>query len=130
MNKLVETKKAYNETVIMLSAQIKSLETIINTIPVHKETLQPIVNEKLALLDMVAKMKSWNFNFVGGGWNSVSARTKEEAIEIAKEQYNETEQRYHCKENGGGAIPLMKVNEKTFRVATEADTNACLSLFY
>jgi hypothetical protein len=59
--------------------------------------------------------KTWNFNFVSGGWNSITAKSKDVAIKRASKKYN-------CK--------VSKVDDKTFRVATEADTNHLLSLFY
>lgn len=130
MNKLFETKKAYDQNVKAIKEQINSLNSVIASAPDQEDTLLPILNEKMVLLEEVAKMKNWNFNFESGGWNSVSARTKEEAIEAAKAKYNETVVRYHCKENGGSAIPLTRVNEKTFRVATPTDTAALCSMFY
>ena len=132
MNKLFETKKAYDQNVKAIKEQITSLFNVIESMPEQESVLLPIVQEKQVLLEEVAKMKSWNFNFESGGWNSISARTKEEAIENAQNEYDETEkdQRYHCKENGGSAIPLTRVNVKTFRVATPADTAALCSMFY
>ena len=81
-------------------------------------------------LKYLDKGHEWNFGFEGGGWNSIWAKTKERAIQLAKEEYNESEQRFHSEENGGGAIKLMKVNEKSFRLATEADTQMLMSSFY
>lgn len=56
----------------------------------------------------------WNFNFVGGGWNSVVALTKQAAIDIADEKY-------------GGRL---KIDYSTFRPATDADDAALAMSFY
>lgn len=61
----------------------------------------------------LTKEKAWNFNFEGGGWNCVYAKTKDVAISRAKRKY-------------GSGSP---VDERTFRVATEEDTKLLLSLF-
>jgi len=78
------------------------------------------------------KSHNWNFNFEGGGWNSIFAKSKEEAIAKAIAEYNEDpiDQRYHSKENGGAAIPLTRVSVKSFRLATEKDTAALMNSFY
>ena len=115
----------------MLSTQSEALGLAIKTAH-HKHKLsltllQQDTDKKRAYLQ---SNKEWNFNFTSGGWNTVYAQDKEQAIRIAKEQYNETVHRYHSSENGGSKIPLTEVDESTFRVATEADTKALLSLFY
>jgi hypothetical protein len=130
MNKLFETKKAYDKSILAIAKQCTLLGNLLIADPTQNALLQPILEEKKALLELVAKMKTWNFNFKSGGWNSINARTKEEAVKVAKEQYNETEQRYHSEENGGSAITLTEVDENSFRVATPADTAALCSNFY
>jgi len=59
------------------------------------------------------------FNFIGGGWNSEWAHTKEEAMELAKAKYSTDDYKGTC-------VPDMK----SFRVSTPADYNNLLSLFY
>lgn len=78
--------------------------------------LKQIINEKQKALKYLQSEKRWNFNFAGGGWNSVQAITMDEAIAKAAFQYKDS---VHC-------IP----DNSTFRVATEADDKALLSLFY
>ncbi len=55
------------------------------------------------------------FNFIGGGWNTISAPTKREAIKLAKKKYNG---------------PKSQVNEKTFRKWTQKDYDNHMSLFW
>tara|TARA_B100000767_G_scaffold37826_1_gene31843 strand:+ start:760 stop:1101 length:342 start_codon:yes stop_codon:yes gene_type:complete len=66
-------------------------------------------------IKVLSSDKVWNFNFIGGGWNSISAKTEDVAIKRAIRKYN-------CK--------VSKVDTKTFRVATEPDTKILLSLFH
>jgi len=68
------------------------------------------------MLKYISGMKTWNFLFEGGGWNSNVAKTKEESIKKAKKMYN--------------ASKHTQVSETSFRVATKADTQTLLSLFY
>ena len=63
----------------------------------------------------ISSEKTWNFGFEGGGWNSITAKTKEVAVKRASKMYDSKR---------------SKVDPKSFRVATEADTRALLSLFY
>ncbi len=55
------------------------------------------------------------FNFIGGGWNTMDAPTKREAIKLAKKKYNG---------------PKSQVNEKTFRKWTQKDYDNHMSLFW
>lgn len=55
----------------------------------------------------------WEFNFVGGGWNTVWARTREEAIQLAKEEY-----------------PKWEIAENSVHRSTPESMKANLSLFY
>ena len=129
--KALETTKNRLATATKIEATVTALLNALDQVSASDQTpLRELIEGKRKELEFLIKNKEYNFSFVGGGWNSVYAQDKEEAIKIACEKYNETEQRFHCEENGGGAIPLMKVNEDSFRVATEADTKALLSLFY
>jgi len=49
----------------------------------------------------------WTFNFIGGGWNAVTAVTLEEAIQMAKEQYESV--------RGDRNVCNLKVDVKSFR---------------
>ena len=55
----------------------------------------------------------WLFNFVDGGWNSSFGMDKEEAVKAAMKEYGK-----------------LKVDPKSFRISTDADERALLSLFY
>jgi hypothetical protein len=62
------------------------------------------------------KSKEWLFNFKSGGWNSIMAADREQAIRLAKKEYKLS---VNC-----------EVDENTFRVRTEADYEQLMSLFY
>ena len=64
---------------------------------------------------MTLKKKEYLFNFVGGGWNSVFAKTLKGAISEAKERFKDSK---------------CVIDEKTFRISTPADYKANMSLFY
>ena len=59
------------------------------------------------------------FNFIGGGWNSEVAYTKEDAIEQALFKYGHPDTQEH-----------LRVDVSSFRVSTPSDYNAQLSSFY
>lgn len=114
--KLFETKKSLKEAQILLKNQIKALKLSGKGKKEIRTALSPILEEKVNLLSYIGGSKTWNFNFEGGGWNSNCAKTMEESIKMAKKEYK------------GSKYTI--VNEGTFRVATEGDTQALLSLFY
>ena len=60
------------------------------------------------------RMKTYLFGFVGGGWNSIDAKTKRGAIKAAREKYS----------------PDLQVDPNSFRIRTEPDERALLALFY
>lgn len=49
--------------------------------------LQRAAPEHLQYSSEYSKPVRWNFNFVNGGWNSVVATSKAEAITLAKQQF-------------------------------------------
>ena len=116
MNNAFETKANYKESVTVLRTQIKSLKSLVKLDKAQRATIKPIIDEKANMLKYISGMKTWNFGFEGGGWNSNVAKTKEEAINKAKKMYN--------------ASKYTQVSEKSFRVATHADTANLLSSFY
>ena len=59
------------------------------------------------------------FNFIGGGWNSEVAYTKEDAIEQALFKYGHPDTQEH-----------LRVDVSTFRVSTPTDYKNQLSSFY
>lgn len=114
--KLFETKQSLKEAQILLKNQIKALKLSGKGKKEIRTALSPILEEKVNLLSYIGGSKTWNFNFEGGGWNSNVAKTMEESIKMAKKEYK-------------GSKHTI-VNEETFRVATERDTQNLLSLFY
>lgn len=111
----IKTKKSNRESVALLKRQIRSLKSVVKN-GVGHEALLPIIEEKRDLLEFTQSVKTWNFNFKSGGWNSNIARTQEESIRLAKKEYK------------GSQYTI--VDPSSFRVATEADTKALLSSFY
>ena len=61
-------------------------------------------------------MKKFNYNFTSGGWNQEQANTKQEAIKQAKKRW--------------AGIDDLIVDENSFRVATEEETDNLMGLFY
>jgi hypothetical protein len=61
-----------------------------------------------------ATKKEYLFNFVSGGWNSISANTKREAIKLAKKKYEDSK---------------SKVDEKSFRIKTKKDYDTMMRMF-
>lgn len=69
--------------------------------------------EIAALRDAINTRHEWLFNFAGGGWNSVTAYTREEAILLAKAEYSE-----------------LEPDEGSFRQSTTSDRQNLLSVFH
>ena len=86
-------------------------------------TLQPIINEMVAEIASIEKQLAtkWEFlfNFIGGGWNSEVAFTKEDAIEQALFQYGHPDTQ-----------TSLRVDVTSFRVSTPTDYKNQLSSFY
>lgn len=61
-----------------------------------------------------SEKQEYIYNFVGGGWNSEEAYSVEEAIYQAKIRWEES--------------PTLIVDETTFRISTEEEYFALLSL--
>jgi hypothetical protein len=59
------------------------------------------------------------FNFIGGGWNTIDAPTKREAIKLAKKEYSQPKYNGYC-----------RVNAKTFRKWTQTDYDNHMRLFW
>tara|TARA_R110002124_G_scaffold239218_1_gene404436 strand:- start:430 stop:780 length:351 start_codon:yes stop_codon:yes gene_type:complete len=116
MNNAFETKASYKESTTVLRTQIKSLKNLLKLDKTQREIIKPIIFEKMKMLKYISGLKSWNFNFEGGGWNSNVAKTKEESYKMALKEYKGSK---NC-------VP----SKETFRVATHADTRNLLSLFY
>ena len=110
INTLVEVKERISylktlKSVLVGTGKPASVKRVI------KEEKERISNE----IEFLGSEKTWNFNFQGGGWNTITAKSKEVAIKRACKKYN-------CK--------VSKVDTNTFRVATEADTKVLMAMFY
>ena len=75
--------------------------------------------EIAAIEKQLATKWEFLFNFIGGGWNSEVAFTKEDAIEQALFNYGHPDTQEH-----------LRVDITTFRVSTPEDYKAQLSSFY
>lgn len=72
-------------------------------------------------LNVVTKRK-YLFNFISGGWNSITASNKREAIKIAKALYEPP------LKPGQHIRVCLPVDVKSFRLWTEKEENLLLGL--
>jgi hypothetical protein len=120
--KHLDTIKSREDRINFLSSTITAHTLAMNGVdPYNKTFIQQTIDrfEKEYKLLMQTNIR-WNFNFKGGGWNSVVAGTKEQAIQIANKAYNDV----------GLEDGILVPDTNTFRVESEADNKALLSLFY
>ncbi len=104
--KSLETRKERTKALKLVTAQINELEKS------KLAAIKVLVVELKERQSVLSKNHQWLFNFVGGGWNSSFGMDKEEAIKAAVKEY------------GKG------VDIKSFRISTESEERALLSLFY
>ena len=104
--KYLETRKERTKALKLVTAQINELEKS------KLAAIKVLVVELKERQSVLSKNHQWLFNFVGGGWNSSFGMDKEEAIKAAVKEY------------GKG------VDTKSFRISTESEERALLSLFY
>jgi len=104
--KALETRKERTKALKLVTAQINELEKS------KLAAIKVLVVELKERQSVLSKNHQWLFNFVGGGWNSSFGMDKEEAIKAAVKEY------------GKG------VDTKSFRISTESEERALLSLFY
>jgi len=100
--KLIKELQKKHELLTSLSGSVEALEVVAD--------VTKGIREAITYLE---KRKEWNFNWIGGGWNSEYAHTREEAYNQALD-----------------ITDTLVPDLDTFRVATEADTKSLLSLFY
>jgi hypothetical protein len=81
----------------------------------HNSIIDRFKKEIEALDQAIEETKEFLFNWKSGGWNSVYAIHKEEAIERAAEVHKDSK---------------LEADPKTFRVSTPVDYEACLRSFY
>jgi hypothetical protein len=114
--------QAHQERILVLEGRIQAFNASLTLFPIEEgsslyttivTTITEFELEVHSLRKSLNTRREWLFNFIGGGWNSVTAYTLEEAIETATTTY-------------GG----MDVDTSTFRVSTPADEQSLLSLFY
>jgi len=115
----IHSRTLREERIDYLSSAIQAHQQAMSLLTGDQHYLQ----DSIDLLEIEYKFLStshrWLFNFVSGGWNSVIAPTREQAIQIANETYNP----------GGGKEPLVP-DANTFRVETSEDFNRLMSSFY
>ena len=120
-NKHLATIKSRQERIDYLSSAITAHTLAMNGLdPYNQKFLQKTIDDLNAEYKYLNDSKRWNFNFKAGGWNSVIALTKEQAIQIANEKYVNL-----CRPEG-----RLTPDPETFRIESEADNKALLSLFY
>jgi hypothetical protein len=76
------------------------------------------------MMDDNDELKEYLYNFKGGGWNSISAHNKTEAIKLAKARHK------NINKSNFYAGPKLEVDESTFRIKTEKDYKNLMSQFY
>tara|TARA_Y100000389_G_scaffold201708_1_gene245096 strand:- start:3789 stop:4133 length:345 start_codon:yes stop_codon:yes gene_type:complete len=113
--KTLTNPSALRKTLKTLNAEKKALTQAIKKLD-NMDALKPILENTQDQIDYLRSEKIWNFNFIGGGWNTVTAVTEKEAIAVAAKEYHD----------GRNLNP----DPSSFRVATEYDTRSLLSLFY
>lgn len=107
--KIENSKPDREQAILRVKKQLAIIESLIDPVMV------PLQEELKGRLNYLTTEKEWLFNFIGGGWNSVYALDKEEAVEKAI-------RKYECS--------VCKVALNTFRISTEGDKQGLLSLFY
>ena len=102
----------------LLETRIFSLKDV-NADPMAKEAIRSVIEESRSEISKIDEAlttkREYLYNFVGGGWNSEYAHTRELAIKQANERWSD-----------GKHQP----DPATFRVSTPADYQNLLSLFY
>jgi hypothetical protein len=119
-----EQRDAAKQRVVALSSRLNAIETLTeNMSDKGGIEIANIINETKAEIDALAKRiaTKWEFlfNFIGGGWNSEVAFTREDAIEQALFNYGHPDTQEH-----------LRVDTSTFRVSTPTDYKNQLSSFY
>jgi hypothetical protein len=120
-----EQRDAAKQRLELLESRLDGISIITNNgCPIEMgNILQPIINETVAEITALERTLAtkWEFlfNFIGGGWNSEVAFTKEDAIEQALFNYGHPDTQMH-----------LRVDTSTFRVSTPTDYKNQLSSFY
>ena len=116
-------REAAKQRLGLLKLRLNGINAIKKNINAHGDTLQLIIDETIAEIESLERTLATSlvflFNFIGGGFNSEVAYTREDAIEQAIAKYG----------NPDTQISL-RVDVASFRVSTPADYKANMSLFY
>lgn len=102
----LETRKERMVALKLVTAQIKELEKS------KLAVIKVLIVELKERQSMLSKNHKWLFNFIGGGWNSSYGMDKQEAVKAAIKEYGKD------------------IDPKSFRISTDDDERALLSLFY
>ena len=119
-----EQRDAAKQRVVALSSRLNAIQSLTENMS-DKGCIEiaKILDETKAEIAAIEKQLAtkWEFlfNFIGGGWNSEVAFTKEDAIEQALFNYGHPDTQEH-----------LRVDTSTFRVSTPSDYKAQLSSFY
>jgi len=114
INAALNTNKAQKKLVRKLAKKHLLLTSLAGTVEAL-EALTDITKGIRDSIEYLESRKEWNFNWIDGGWNSTFAVTREDAIANAVSEFSSD---------------TLVPDSETFRVATDADTKALLSLFY
>ena len=120
-----EQRDAAKQRLELLESRMEGISALTdNGCPIEMDNImQPIIKETkadiAALQIHLATKWEFLFNFIGGGWNSEVAFTKEDAIEQALFNYGHPDTQEH-----------LRVDTSTFRVSTPEDYKNQLSSFY
>ena len=98
--KALETTKLRNETTDKLRIQYDTLLSLVASTQSAQEIIEPILNSIYDQLEYITSSHIYMFNFKGGGWNSISAMDKEQAIQIYEAEQYLTNFRKRYKQEG------------------------------
>jgi hypothetical protein len=119
-----EQRDAAKQRVVALGRRLDAIQTLTENMSDQGGIeIANIINETKAEIDALERTLATSleflFNFIGGGWNSEVAYTKEDAIEQAVFKYGHPDTQTH-----------LRVDTSTFRVSTPTDYKNQLSSFY
>ena len=119
-----EQRDAAKQRLELLELRLDGISALTENMSDKGATLQPIINETVAeivsLERTLATKFEFLFNFIGGGWNSEVAFTREEAIEQAIANYGQPSEDHK----------VLNIDVNSFRVSTTHDKAGLLSLFH
>ena len=118
-----EQRDAAKQRVVALGRRLDAIQTLTENMSDKGGTeIANIVNETKTEIESLEKTLAtrWEFlfNFIGGGWNSEIAFTKEDAIEQALFNQGQT------------GLDCLRVDVTSFRVSTPTDYKNQMSTFY